>query len=42
MGQAQRFDPLRGGAAVRSMDERDPLVGAYLKLIETRSAWMPA
>jgi hypothetical protein len=33
---------LRGGAAVRSMDERDPLVGAYLKLIETRSAWMPA
>lgn len=32
---------LRQSAANRRMDGADPLVGSYLKLIETRSAWMP-
>jgi hypothetical protein len=32
---------LRRAAAIRRMDADDPLTGTYLKLIETRSAWMP-
>ena len=33
---------LRHCAANRRMDDDDPLTATYRKLIETRSAWMPA
>jgi hypothetical protein len=32
---------LRNCAAIRRMDDDDPLTATYRKLITTRSAWMP-
>lgn len=32
---------LRRAAAIRRMDDDDPLMATYLKLIAARSAWMP-